>query len=402
METGKSTGLTRQEFLDEIWTKYPVAPSEKPEWCFGRVKEIHNNSLTLFSQNEEISLQLTEVQMQHPELGVSIPADCLRRGDVIAFNKSTEAFYLLSPCLEPSPKLFNDQAKKWSQFLGKVRGFFEREGFLHLDTPFLVESPGVDHHIDFMRVQGVQSKKQWHLPTSPEIHLKKFLCQGYENIFEIKKCFRDDLPGVHHKPEFTMIEWYRAYASLSDIAEDLKKLCAFLSDKGVEFEETSIQQLFKEVLEVDLNPNTSREELLALNTRLGTSPRDDDDWNDLFFRLFIEFIEPKLGSGPVFLWGFPPQQASLSQIGSDGWCQRFELYWNGVELANAYLEVNDPILNEDRFQLEQELRQKSAKEGSAFDLDFFKQMYGGMPPASGIAMGLDRLFMVLSGASHLE
>ena len=274
-----------------------------------------------------------------------------------------------------------------------MKVFFKQKDFLHLKTPTLVSSPGVDHHIDFLQAHGCQTKRQWYLPTSPEIHLKKYLCQGYDRIFEIKNCFRDDLEGEHHKVEFSMLEWYRGFQGLESIENDLDELLKILVPLAPPLKKVRLDNVFNDRTHLKLVPETTKEELVAWSQQNGIETAADDDWNDVFFRIFMEKVEPSLGKdGPLLVTHFPAQQASLSQIDEQGWSQRFELYWDGVELANAYLEVNDPIENRNIFNAEQSMREQKKVVLAGWDEDFFDHLDLGMPPASGIALGLDRLY----------
>lgn len=327
--------------------------------------------------------------------GVTVPPEALAVGDRVAFSESDQALFLLAPNLAQVPPDGIGSSLRWSQFLDAIDCFFKERGFTHIKTPYLVQSPGVDHHIDFLSVTGTASQKKWTLPTSPEIHLKKSLCQGHQRIFEVKSCFRDDLPGPHHSVEFTMLEWYRAFRGLDAISEDVASLIEFLAPKAPKVKKTTMAELFEAHLGARLSPKTTRSELRAIAESHEIDSSADDDWNDLFFRLFIEKIEPFLGQhGPLIVRQFPPSQASLAQIDSEGWSARFEVYWKGVELANAFLEVNCPEENIRRFAAETEKRAGAGRAVADMDQDFFSSLQLGMPPAGGIAMGLDRLFKV--------
>ncbi len=380
------------------WQAYPQAGKIPKGALCGRVIEKSGTAIHLLS-GQEVQCLKTEhlLEQVDPELGPSCPVDCLRPGDWVTWLPDKKGLYLLAPCLVQGWQKSEPIAQRWSEFLGRVEDWFLARGFLHLRTPYLVPSPGVDHHIGFLSVEASQTRRQWTLPTSPEIHLKKFLCQGYTQIFEIKNCFRDDLPGPQHRVEFTMLEWYRAFSGLNVIVDDLKGLLeAFTGERRVE--EKSMPQAFFEGTGFQLKPDTSRDELLAWAGALGIDAGADDDWNDLFFRIFLEKIEPALGLAcPVIIKDFPAQQASLAQLNSKGWAQRFELYWKGVELANAYLEVNSPCEIRERFAQEAQLRVDSGHPVAPLDSEFFDFLESGMPPASGIALGLDRLFALMNG-----
>lgn len=396
--------MNRHSFLSEKWQAFPPIPQDVSSLTFGRIKRLDGPSAVLVRDRSEINIaEITASPVTHPYLGPSIPVEFLQVGDVVAYCHKERAFYLLSPCQQPSDQLFDWQAQQWSQFIEKVRQFFLEQDFTQILTPYLVTSPGVDHHIDFLQVHAPQSKKSWCLPTSPEISLKKYLCRGYDKIFEIKHCFRDDLKGPHHNQEFLMVEWYRCYEPLAAIQKDLRQLISSLMGEELHICQLTVAEAFRKYLDYDLQATTTQGELLKLCEVHQVQAHSSDDWNDLFFRLFMDKVEPFLGfEGPVLLSQFPAQQASLSQVNEKGWCERFELYWQGVELANAYLEVNDPQLNEERFRLEVEKRRHKACPVSDWDQAFFAELQSGMPPASGVALGLDRLFMVLMGKKTID
>ncbi len=386
----------RQEFLDRYWTPYPVVKGKWKTGFCGRIHRIIRQSLFIKNQDSEYSINISDLnKCKHPHLGVSIPHTLLVSGDIVLFCSQRKALFLLSPSGRLNEKLFDPEPEEWSGFLSQVESFFTCHHFLHLRTPFLVSSPGVDHHIDFMTVRATATGRQWCLPTSPEIHLKKYLCQGYDRIFEIKNCFRDDLPGPHHLPEFTMLEWYRGFEDLPKAVEDISELLKHLLKKPVPVDRVHLSQCFKAQTSFVLKADTSQEELLDWACQLNIKTHPGDQWNDIFFRIFMEKVEPHLGKeNPMVIFDWPHQQASLAQINKEGWSQRFELYWRGVELANAYQEVNDPSENIRRFEMEQELRRKEGRPLCDFDENFFREMESAMPPSVGVALGLNRLFML--------
>ena len=207
-----------------------------------------------------------------------------------------------------------------------------------------------------------------------------------------------------------MLEWYRAYADKWALFEDFLNLVRFVS-KEMEVplpssflpSQISISDLFLQKINFPLQPNTTRNELQELleKHKLHWSP--SDDWDDLFFRLYIEFIESSLGDvGPQAIFNFPMSQGSLARATNDGWADRFEIYWQGLELANAYQEQNDPKQMEKRYQTEIEKRTRANKKPHPRDPHFLAKMQEGLPPCAGIALGLDRLWMVLNNLSSIQ
>ena len=389
--------------MSKHWKPYPViGGSQKTGFC-GRIQKITSENLLLKNQDSKYFVDVLSLnESEHSSMGLSIPCNCLVSGDIVFHCFQKQALFLLSPCKRTNKKLFDSRLKEWADFLSQVENFFIKNHFLHLRTPFLVPSPGVDHHIDFMTVRATGTGRQWYLPTSPEIHLKKYLCRGYDRIFEIKNCFRDDLLGPHHLPEFTMLEWYRSFEDLQKAVEDLSELFEHLLKKPVLVEKVCLSKCFKDQTSFILNTNTPLKKLLDWARQLNIETHPQDQWNDVFFRIFMEKVEPHLGKeNPVVVFDWPHQQASLARI-EKGWSQRFELYWKGVELANAYQEVNDPLENIRRFKMERELRKKENKPLCDFDKNFFREMESGMPPAVGVALGLNRLFMLCQSRKSLR
>jgi elongation factor P--(R)-beta-lysine ligase len=393
--------LSRSNFLTQIWKPYPwVRESDQSLFSFGRVVSIDPTGLTkVVGPQGDWQFNGGDVtEIEHEHFGMALPFVLLQRQDIIAFDRYNQVIYLLVPG-QDLKGTSHDAPLLWNQFIEQVHLFFREQGFTHITTPSLVRSPGVDQHIDFMEVKGVRTGRTWYLPTSPEISLKKYLCQDHHRIYEVKNCFRDDLEGPLHTPEFTMLEWYRTFTDLEAIKADIKGLLAQLLPVAPEIPTYTVAQLFMLCTGRQLTPTTGRDQLWQWASELGLNPSQDDDWNDLFFRIYMAKVETHLAQQEFcFIENFPRQQASLAQINSQGWAQRFELYWQGVELANAYLELNDPNENRLRFQQEQRLREERGAPASGWDEDFFLNLDHGLPPASGVALGLSRLYRKLKNA----
>lgn len=289
-------------------------------------------------------------------------------------------------------------------FLSEVRRYFWGRDFLETPTPSLVTCPGMEAHLDPMKVE--LENGTFYLPTSPEIHLKKRLCQGFHRIFEVRPCFRQDPLTSLHRPEFFMLEWYRAHGSLDDLILDIRGLLEHLRESGhwkasTQITKISFRQLFQEQLGFALAPDTSKEELKVLMTDLKVHWHASDSKVDLIHRLLMEKLEPSF-QGLVILEEFPSEMAILSQIGSSGFAQRFELYFHQIELANAFFEVTDPEVQKQRWKQDLEERKTLGKVLLPMDEELLDLMKSpGLPESSGIALGLDRLFMVGRGSSQL-
>ncbi|MBX2996477.1 MAG: EF-P lysine aminoacylase GenX [Bdellovibrionaceae bacterium] len=319
---------------------------------------------------------------------------------------------LLAPHLKeaPEPRVSPQTLREWNLFLKSVRQFFEKRDFLEVGTPTLVICPGTEPHLDVFKTKFKMGRREqdYFLPTSPELHLKKLVAAGYGSIFEMRPCFRNGEVTDHHQPEFWMLEWYRPGHDLASLRKDCldliqhvqKSLGRALTKKS---SVTTMAALFEEHTGFELTPSTTAAELEALAQKLGVRIAPNSDFDDCFFQIFLEKVEPALeSSSPVFVGDYPPSQAALARLTEEGWGDRFELYWKGLELANAYNELNDPRLQRERSA--DDLRKKAAlgRETVALDEDFYLALESGMPPTAGIALGLERLFLALTNRKSLN
>lgn len=308
-------------------------------------------------------------------------------------------------------KMRSDVHESWMNFQQEVRDHLQSLGLSEVTTPSLVTCPGMEPHLEPMSVEVKQGSRRENLflPTSPELHLKKLLSQGWSDIFELKWCYRNEEQSPVHQAEFLMLEWYRAFADLSLIRADLLNLLSHLAEKGwvkdaasMSVKECTMRDLFLEYVNIDLQPDTPRETLLARAQELDL-PVGDSDWDDLFHWLFVSQVEPQLHQmGAVIVKDYPPSQAALARFTNDGWADRFEFYWDGLEIANAFHELNDP--EEQRRRFENDILTRAQKERTAVPVDeeFMKCLEAGMPPSGGIALGLERLFMACCGIQQIS
>lgn len=288
---------------------------------------------------------------------------------------------------------------EFARFVQSVRTFFLQRGLIEVATPTLVTCPGLEPTLEPFPVLMGQDKTLY-LPTSPEIHLKKALAGGWSDIFEIRPCFRARENSPHHTAEFTMLEWYRGFADLEMILEDLRALCATLTD--VPLKVTTFRELFAEILSYDLRPDTTAEDLRTFCRSIELHHLPEEEFTDLFHRLLIDFIEPTMSAmGPLIVRDFPPAMAALARLTPEGWADRFEFYWNGLEIANAFNEVNDPREQERRWLFEQNERRRLGTVELPQDQELIEALESGMPPAGGIALGVERLYMAWRGVDQI-
>lgn len=312
--------------------------------------------------------------------------------------------------------------------LHAVRRYFSAEGFVEVDTPALQISPGLEPHLRAFATAldepgaGVRS---FYLHTSPEFTMKKLLAAGVPKLFQLAHAFRNGERGATHHPEFTLLEWYRAGATYRDLMADCERLLPAVleaagraqfswqgrtADPRRPWRRETVAGVFADRCGIDIlatapEPTRPSLDLLAAAARpLGIEPHPGDDWDDLFFRIFLEKIESTLGiDAPTILADYPIAMAALARAKPDDprVAERFEVYVGGLELANGFSELTDPVEQCRRF--ERDRARKQARYGEAYPIDGdFLAALGAMPPSAGIALGFDRLVMLASGAARID
>lgn len=290
-----------------------------------------------------------------------------------------------------------------------VRRFFLARDFVECDTPVRVPCPGMEPYLDTFAAGD-----QW-LRTSPELHMKRLLAGGFEKIFQFAPSFRKDDIGSKHREEFLMLEWYRLWADLDSLQDDIQHLLQHLADEAVDpayfrqpLRVASCAALFAEYLDLPLRDHHDCDPLRRCLEAKGLSWAPEDDWDTLFFQLFLNFIEPHLGfDRPTLVTAYPASQAALAKKapprdGDMPSCYRFELYVKGIELANAFYEVTDSAVQRERFIADQAERAALGKAVYPLDEPFLAALASGLPPAAGIALGLDRLVLALLGGTNFD
>lgn len=299
-----------------------------------------------------------------------------------------------------------------------VRGWFEARGFTETEVGQLAVSPGNEAHLAAYGVE--EDGRRFYLHTSPEFAMKKLLAAGEARIFELARVFRRGERGPLHAPEFTMLEWYRAGVEVDAVMDDAAALLAVAADAAgarwfewrgrtceprAEPERLTVAGAFARHCGVDLLATLDdRDALAAHATRLGVRVGADDDWSDLFSRLISTRVEPHLGIGrPTLLTEYPICEAALARPNARDprVADRFELYCCGVELANGFGELTDPIEQRRRFEIEMDVKEMRYGERYPIDEDFLAAL-AQMPAASGVALGFDRLVMLAAGARRID
>lgn len=306
-----------------------------------------------------------------------------------------------------------------ARILDATRAWFRAQDFVEVETPALQISPGLEPHLQAfkteLRAPGGKGRERY-LHTSPEFAMKKLLAAGMERIFQLARVFRNAERSATHHPEFTMLEWYRANADYTALMDDIDRLLAAVAkrftwqgrqcDTTTPAERITVAEAYHRWCGIDILATATDVEILAEAARgIGIAPHAGDRWEDLYFRIFLECIEPHLGVGrPTILFDYPVSMAALSRpkASDPRVCERFEVYVCGLELANAFSELTDANEQRRRFHADMDLKEKLYGERYPIDEDFLQALEHGLPPSAGIALGFDRLVMLASGADHIE
>jgi elongation factor P--(R)-beta-lysine ligase len=323
-----------------------------------------------------------------------------------------------------------------------IRDYFWSVGFKETDTPVAVKYPGQEPYLNpipltFHDPRGAEHL--FHLQTSPEFAMKKLLAAGWEKIFQICKCFRDfEDFGGQHNTEFTMIEWYRAPGTLGEIMDDTENLFKYIAkkldigywifkDKKIQtsgsWDRLTMKEVWLKYVGINLDEYLEDKPMQELAKSLGFSVDAGDQYEDCFYKIFLNKIEPNLGvERPIFVYDYPARMSSLSIRCDvdDRYAERFELYFAGLELANAFGELLDADEQKLRLEEDRKLREKLSKETWPVDPDFIAALRSGIPAANlssvgglprrspkrakagGIALGIDRMVLLFTGARDLN
>ena len=285
---------------------------------------------------------------------------------------------------------------RYQDLIIKIREFFYSHKVTEVKTPSLLLSPTTDVYIDSIEVkvnQAISRSAELYLHTSPELEMKRLLSKGSGDIFQICQVYRDNEYGKNNSNEFTMLEFYRIDFDMHHLMENIVDLLAALG-KTEAITKISYAQAFFEYGNIDIL-NTDLKGLKKIANSLGLSSNYDRA-EDLQTLLFVHLIEPKIRQIPIcFIYDYPKEQAALAKI-EGSVAHRFELYLNGVEVANGYQEIQTANEYRDRFTTEIYKREKISKKISLVDEEFLKDIKDGLPNCSGVAIGIERLFSTIS------
>jgi lysyl-tRNA synthetase class 2 len=307
-----------------------------------------------------------------------------------------------------------------------VRDLFAVLEFVEVETATLQVSPGNETHVHAMRTElaSPTGRDRRFLRTSPEFACKKLLAAGERRIFEFARCYRNRESGVLHHPEFTMLEWYRAHSQYELLMDDCMAVMACAAQTAgtrqfsfrdrtaspfAEPERITVTEAFDRFAGIDLmaalppeGPDRRRFAMMAIDA--GVNVPSEDTWGDVFSRVLVEKIEPNLGIGrPTILDEYPAVMSALARpkLGDTRVAERFELYICGVELANGFGELTDPVEQRRRLAAEMAEKERIYRERYPIDDDFIAALRM-MPPACGVALGFDRLVMLATGATRID
>jgi len=402
----------------------PFAPSDLPTIAgapgplriAGRVLEVLEDRITLADAFERVDISLIDEPPSRLDL-VVIEASFV--GDKLALGRVIERFSPTNPSLSrgaPSDVPASESERLLLRGVGEalrtralavrmVRSFFDRRGFLEVETPSMVPCPGLDLHLDAFGVEGAPKGRPLWLITSPEYQMKRLLAGGVPRCYQLARCYRRGEQGSRHNPEFVMLEWYRSFASMDAVARDTEDLVREIVttlagkttievdhvpvDLSAPFERLSVGEAFARFAGVSADEAI---ELASTN-------------EDRFFRLLVEDVEPALArlGRPVFLIDYPAPFASLARLKPNDprVAERFELYVGSLEVCNGFGELTDPAEQRARFLRDQEHRAEQGKAVYPLDERFLAALAEGLPPSAGNALGLDRLVALGTSARSI-
>jgi lysyl-tRNA synthetase class 2 len=287
-----------------------------------------------------------------------------------------------------------------ARLVSELRTFFDARGFLEVETPIVVPSPGLDVHLSAFTLVTPPARPARFLSTSPEYQMKRLLGRGHARIYQLTKAFREDEVGERHSPEFTMLEWYRAPAIVEDVMRDTEQLVARVT-KG---------RVMLGARTIDTTPPFRRMTLVEAFDAFAGLPAEETlhiaaHDEDRFFRVLVDEVEPAIEAEDhaVFLTEYPASQASLARTkpGDPRVAERFELYVAGVELCNGFGELTDPREQRARFEADQATRRARGLTVYPVDERFLAALEHGLPPCSGNALGVDRLVALACGTRDI-
>lgn len=294
-----------------------------------------------------------------------------------------------------------DTLKTRARIVQQIRAFFARQDFLEVDTPLLGISTNTDVHIQSItaRVNG----ETMYLQTSPEFAMKQLLAEGSGSIYQIAHAFRDEERGRRHHPEFSLLEWYSVGFNYRQLMDQLQQLIVELSNNEPAFQRLTYYSAFEQVLGVNLRDagvETCQQLVQQHVPGIDAQTLNRDQCLDLL----ISEVVSKQFSGFTFIYDYPASQAALARLCANdpALAERFELFYNDMELANGFGELTDAVEQRQRFEADNRKRAEQGLAEYPIDEAFLNALAQGLPDCSGVALGLDRLLMVMQSFDHIE
>lgn len=289
-----------------------------------------------------------------------------------------------------------------------IRYFFADKQVLEVDTPVLSSAASCDVNLDsFSTQRAFNADQRLYLQTSPEFAMKRLLASGSGSIYQIAKSFRQGESGRFHNPEFTLLEWYRVGFSMADLMAEVIELLMQCFGRNIDVYTLSYAQLFQQKTAIDPH-DTTVDELIAYARAQGHPEAASICGNSLsnaLDYLFSQYIQPNLKKNIVYLvTDYPVCMAMLAKLGDQQpvSAKRFEVYFNNIELANGYEELTDVKQQQARFEAELKQRKNSSASVVPMDENLLAALASGLPECSGVALGLDRLLMLISGVESID
>lgn len=292
-----------------------------------------------------------------------------------------------------------------ADLLAKIRKFFAELRVLEVETPVLAKATASDLHIQSWRTENRwgQNNQAFYLQTSPEYAMKRLLASGSGAIYQLAKAFRFEERSDRHNPEFTLLEWYQPGYSLFELMDEVEALLHLVTSV-TDIQRFSYRELFQKNLEIDPHQISTRdlEHFAKREISIVAQGLSRTDYLQL---ILSQIIEPKM-PGNWFLYDYPEDQAALAQVKTDSAgikvAQRFELFCSGMEIANGYFELTDPIEQRRRFESDLEKRKQASHVSVPIDENLIAALESGLPNCAGVALGVDRLLMVATGAKTID
>ena len=284
--------------------------------------------------------------------------------------------------------------RKRAGLISALRAYFDEQDFIEVETPIMIKSPAPEEYIEGIPVENS------FLRTSPELQMKEMLCAGYEKIYQIGACFRKNEFGARHRPEYSMLEWYETQIDYLQLMEFTAELLRFAAQK---INGSLLMKYQGEIIDLFTAPEiiTVRD---AYKKYAGIELKEISSEEE-FDEIMTSKIEPHLGMGQMtFLIDYPANRAALARLKADSpaFAERWELYLDGMEIANAYGELTDPVEQRKRFEAAQVERAKNNFIPYPFPEEFFTALESGMPECSGCALGVDRLAMIFTDSADIS